>query len=126
LQKLGKVQLKLWDRALIQKQASFPVLNHLLKNGTLLQPGDFAMRLNNIPEEVRLHQVSQGLQGLLSGYLTLAHNYLGEDITRLITTEIKKSTAPFLLKEREVVKKYSLEDDLFRTLKLALKGEESV
>jgi len=82
--------------------------------------------LNNIPEEVRLHQVSHGLQGLLSGYLTLAHNYLGEDITRLITTEIKKSTAPFLLKEREVVKKYSLEDDLFRTLKLALKGEESV
>jgi len=126
LQKLGKVQLKLWDRALTQKQASFPVLNHLLKNGTLLQPRDFAMRLNNIPEEVRLHQVSQGLQGLLSGYLTLAHNYLGEDITRQIATEIKKSTAPFLLKEREVVKKYSLEDDLFRTLKLALKGEESV
>ena len=126
LQKLGKVQEKLWERALTQKQSSFPVLNHLLKDGALLQPSDFAMRLNNIPEEVRLHQVSQGLQGLLSGYLTLAHNYLGEDITRLITTEIKKSTAPFLLKEREVVKKYSLEDDLFRTLKLALKGEESV
>jgi hypothetical protein len=126
LQKLGKVQEKLWDRALTQKQASFPVLNHLLKNGTLLQPRDFVMRLNNIPEEVRLHQVSQGLQGLLSGYLTLAYSYLGEDITRLITTEIKKSTAPFLLKEREVVKKYNLEDDLFRTLKLALKGEESV
>lgn len=126
LQKLGKVQEKLWERALTQKQSSFPVLNHLLKDGALLQPSDFAMRLNNIPEEVRLHQVSQGLQGLLSGYLTLAHNYLGEDITRLIATEIKKSTAPFLLKEREVVKKYSLEDDLFRTLKLALKGEESV
>lgn len=126
LQKLGKVQEKLWERALTQKQSSFPVLNHLIKNGTLLQSSDFAMRLNNIPEEVRLHQVSHGLQGLLSGYLTLAHNYLGEDITRLITTEIKKSTAPFLLKEREVVKKYSLEDDLFRTLKLALKGEESV
>jgi hypothetical protein len=125
-QKLGKVQGKLWDRALTQKQASFPVLNQLLKSGTLLQPRDFVMRLNNIPEEVRLHQVSQGLQGLLSGYLTLAHSYLGEDVTRLITTEIKKSTAPFLLKEREVVKKYSLEDDLFKTLKLALKGEESV
>lgn len=126
LLKLGKVQEKLWERALTQKQSSFPVLNQLIKNGTLLQSSDFAMRLNNIPEEVRLHQVSQGLQGLLSGYLTLAHNYLGEDITRLIATEIKKSTAPFLLKEREVVKKYSLEDDLFRTLKLALKGEESV
>jgi hypothetical protein len=125
-QKLGKVQGKLWDRALTQKQASFPILNNLLKNGTLLQPRDYVMRLKNIPEEVRLHQVSQGLQGLLSGYLALAHSYLGEDITRLITTEIKKSTAPFLLKEREVVKKYSLEDDLFRTLKLALKGEESV
>ena len=126
LHKLGKVQEKLWERALTQKQSSFPVLNYLLRNGTVLQPKDFVMRLNNIPEEVRLHQVSQGLQSLLSGYLTLAHAYLGEDITRLITTEIKKSTAPFLLKDREVVKKYSLEDDLLRTLKLALKGEESV
>jgi hypothetical protein len=38
--------------------------------------------------------------------------------------EIKKSTAPYLLKEREIVKKFDLEDDLYRTLKLALKGEE--
>ncbi|HVP36598.1 MAG TPA: DUF4388 domain-containing protein [Terriglobales bacterium] len=125
-QKLGKVQEKLWNRTLTQKQDSFPILSHLLKNGTLLQPRDFVMRLNNIPDEVRLHQISQGLQSLLSGYLTLAHDYLGEDITRQIATEIKKSTAPFLLKEREAVRKYGIEDDLFRTLKLALKGEESV
>lgn len=124
-QKLGGVQQKLWERALTQKQGSFPILNYLLKNGTLLQPRDFAKRLGHIPEEVRLQQVSQGLQCLLSGYLSLAYDYLGVDITRLITTEIKKSTAPFFLKEREMVKKYCLEDDLFRTLKLALKGEET-
>lgn len=125
LQKLGKVQEKLWDRALTQKQAAFPVLNLLLKNGILLQGREFAGRLKNIPEEIRLSQAMLGLESLLSGYLNLANHFLGENITRQIGTEIKKSVAPFLLKEREIVRRYNLEDDLLRTLKLALKGEES-
>jgi len=126
VQKLGKVQERLWARALNQKRSAFPVLNLLMKNGTLLQPRELVLSLNKIPPEVKFHQIAQGLQGLLLGYLSLAYHFLGEDITRKMIIEIKKSTAPYLLKEREIVKKYDLEDDLYRTLKLVLKGEEIV
>jgi len=126
LQKLGNFQERIWDEVLYQKKAVFPILNLLVKNGTLLQSKELALSCNRIPEEVRFHQIMQGLQGLLSGYLNRVYNYLGEDITRKITSEIKKSTAPFLLKEREIVKKYDIEDDLYRNLKMVLKGEEII
>ncbi|HEX9912656.1 MAG TPA: DUF4388 domain-containing protein [candidate division Zixibacteria bacterium] len=129
VQKLGKVQEKLWDKALNQKKSIFPVLNHLMKNGTLIQSRELTEAYRNIslykiPEEIRFHQIFQGLQSLLLSYLTLAYHFVGEDITRKMIGEIKKSTAPYFLKEMEIVKKFDIEDDLYRILKLALKGEE--
>lgn len=125
-QKLGKFQEKLWDKVVNQKKAVFPVLNLLMKNGSLIQSKELASSFGKLPEQTRFHQVMQGLQGVLSGYLSQAYNYLGEDVTRQIGSEIKKNIAPFLVKEMEVVKKYDLEDDLYRTLKMVLKGEERV
>lgn len=126
LQKLGRFQEKIWERVLHQKKSVFPILNLITKNGSLLQSKELASNLNRIPEQVRFHQIVQGLQGLLLGYLNQAHNYLGEDIIRQTIMEIKKGTAPYLLKERVIVKKYEIEDDLYRNLKLVLKGEEIV
>jgi hypothetical protein len=125
-QNLGQVQEKLWNRALYQKKPIFPVIDLLLKNGTLLHSNEFILNLDRIPAEVRFHQVFQGLESLLLGYLSLGHQFLGENIIRRTITEIKKSTAPYLLKERDIVRKYDLEDDLYRSLKLAIKGEEIV
>lgn len=126
LQKLGNYQERIWDEVLYQKKTAFPILNVLIKNGSLLPSKELALSFNKIPEEVRFHQIMQGLQGLLSGYLNRVYNFLGKNITRKITSEIKKSTAPFLLKEREIVKRYDIEDDLYRNLKMVLKGEEIV
>ena len=126
LQKLGRFQEKIWDKVLYQKKSAFPVLDLMMKNGTLLPSQELVLNSNKIPEEVRFHQITQCLQGLLMGYLFQAHNYLGKDITRKLSSEIKKSTAPFLLKDMEITKKYKIEDDLYRDLKMALKGEEIV
>lgn len=126
LQKLGRFQEKIWERVLYQKKSVFPILNIVIKNGSLLEPKELALNLNKISEQVRFHQFIQGLQSLLLGYLNQAHNYLGKDIIRQIIIEIKKNIAPYLLKERMIVKKYEIEDDLYRNLKLVLKGEEIV
>ncbi|MFH1686594.1 MAG: DUF4388 domain-containing protein [bacterium] len=79
----------------------------------------FLAAVRSLPAETRYHRLMSGLDKMLSQQLEYVYRLLGEGAFRRATTGVKKQIAEPLAQRRELVSRYGLEDDFYRTLRRA-------
>ncbi len=114
--KLGKSKEPIFNQGFISKKAQYPVLADLFQNGAF-KKNNFLKACLSIPKETRLHQILEGLNALLLTHLKNLSGFLGKSITKKTISQIKKETAIIFDQNRDVVKKYNLDQSFYRTLR---------
>lgn len=87
---------------------------------SFLDMGNLKNSLTRIPKQIRFHKLIDGMNALLAQFLRSVSSTLGTNLTRHIVAQIKKESAQIISQDREIAKKYELEEESFRTLKQAL------
>ena len=118
--KLGEGAKKILSDSLHLQKTHYPVLDSLVSPESFLNLGNLKKSLARIPEHVRFHKLIDGMNALLAEFLRSVSSTLGTNQTRHIAAQIKKESAQIISQQREIAKKYELEEELFRTLKQAL------
>lgn len=72
-----------------------------------------------IPQETRYHQLLMGLQSMLTEQLEQVFQLLGAGVFREAVVQVKKEISQPLAAHRELVKRYGLEDEFYKTIKRA-------
>lgn len=86
----------------------------------LLPPFDrFLAAVNALPPETRYHQLLTGLQSMLTEQLEQVFQLLGAGVFREAVGRVKKEISEPLAAHRELVKRYGLEDEFYKTIKRA-------
>ncbi|MFQ6032783.1 MAG: hypothetical protein ACE5K2_07670, partial [Candidatus Zixiibacteriota bacterium] len=101
------------------RKTYYPILDSLVTSKDFLDFGNLRSSVTLIPKQIRFHKLMNGLNALLSEYLRSVSLTLGKNSIREIIEQIKKESAQIIAQNREVAKKYELEEELSRTLKLA-------
>jgi len=114
--KLGKSKERIFEQSFVSKKAFYPVLADLIPEGTFNRK-NFLKACFSIPKETRLHQILDGLEALLLTHLKKVSGFLGGNIVKEIISQIKRKTAPIFAQNREMVKKYRIDQDFYRTLR---------
>lgn len=118
-QKLGEGTKKILSNSLRLRKTYYPILDSLVTSKDFLDFGNLRSSVTLIPKQIRFHKLMNGLNALLSEYLRSVSLTLGKNSIREIIEQIKKESAQIIAQNREVAKKYELEEELSRTLKLA-------
>ncbi len=71
-----------------------------------------------LPKELRLWKLLNALNSLLLEYLKLTGYVLGENVVRQIIFEIKKEATVIMSEQTEIIKKYDLDTEFYKTLKV--------
>ncbi|HWR83658.1 MAG TPA: DUF4388 domain-containing protein [Candidatus Deferrimicrobium sp.] len=79
----------------------------------------FVSAVRAFPAPLRLQRLMMQLDEMLSGQLEFVYQLLGAGSFRDVVTNVKKEISEPLAARRELVKRYSLEDTFFRTLRRA-------
>jgi len=114
--KLGKSKEKIFNQSFISKKVQYPVLAGLTQNGIFNRDKFFKVCFS-IPKETRFHQIFDGLEALLTTHLKNLREFLGKEVAKKTVSQIKKETALVFAQQREVVKRYNLDQDFSRILR---------
>ena len=79
------------------------------------------MAVRSIPTHIRVHVLLSGLTRMLTEQLENVCLILGEGPFRSTVKKVKKEITEPLANKRELVKKYGIENDYYRSLKRAEK-----
>lgn len=116
-QKLGEGAKKILNHSLQHQKAFHPILANLVSSEDFLNFGNLKNAVTKISKPIKFHKLLDGLNALLSEYLKSVSLTLGKNVTRETIAEIRKEAAQIIAQDREIVKEYDLEEELFRTLK---------
>jgi hypothetical protein len=119
-QKLGEGAKRILSDSLHLQKTYHPILDSLVSSENFLNIGNLRNSLGRVPERIRFHRLVNGMNALLMEFLRSVSLTLGQNLTRQIIAQIKRESAQITSQEREIAKKYELEEELFRTLKQAL------
>ncbi len=91
--------------------------------GSELMPSQekFLSAVRSIPTHIRVHVLLSGLTSMLTEQLEYVFLILGEGPFRSTLNGVKREISEPLAKKRELVKKYGIENDYYRSLKRAEK-----
>ncbi len=91
--------------------------------GSELMPSQekFLSAVRSIPTHIRVHVLLSGLTGMLTEQLEYVFMILGEGPFRRTLNGVKREISEPLAKKRDLVKKYGIENDYYRSLKRAEK-----
>jgi hypothetical protein len=86
-----------------------------------LQPtlDKFLTAVRALPPNTRYHQLMAGLETMLSEQLAYVFSLLGRGTFRQAAGRVKKEISGPLSSRRELVKRYGLDEDFYRTLRRA-------
>jgi len=115
--KLGKSKDKIIRDSFLLAKNNFPILNLLMPDGIFIGE-NFSKKAFTLTEETRLHQIWEGLENLLKGYMKSLWSFLGKEMVKKTASLIRRETAPIFSRQRELAKKYNLANDFYRTLRL--------
>ncbi len=79
----------------------------------------FLKSVRAIPEPQRMHQLLKTVDAMLSEQLEFVFQLLGAGVFRQTLADVKREITEPLARQREVVKRYSLEEDFYQTLRKA-------
>lgn len=116
-QKLGEGAKKILGNSLHLQKISYPILDSLVSSQDFLDFGNLKSAITRIPKQIRFHKLMDGLNALLREFLKSVSLTLGGNLTKQVITQIKKESTQIIAQEREIAKRYELEEELFRTLK---------
>ena len=115
---IGIGRKKILEQSLNAEKIYHPVLNEILLTPTEVNLEDFYKVAFNIPEKLRFHRLFDGLSSLLEAYLRTSSLILGKNITRKLISDIKRAVGPIVSSNKELDKRYGIEEDLFRRLRI--------
>lgn len=94
-----------------------------LDPGSELMPSQekFLSAVRSIPAHIRVHVLLSGLTSMLTEQLEYVFMILGEGPFRSTLNGVKREISEPLAKKRDLVKKYGIENDYYRSLKRAEK-----
>ena len=81
----------------------------------------FLSAVRSIPAHIRVHVLLSGLTSMLTEQLEYVFMILGEGPFRSTLNGVKREISEPLAKKRDLVKKYGIENDYYRSLKRAEK-----
>ena len=81
----------------------------------------FLSAARSIPAHIRIHELLNGLNGMLTDQLEYVFMILGEGPFRNSLNRVKREISEPLAKRRELVKKFGIENDYYKSLKRAEK-----
>ncbi|OGC76288.1 MAG: hypothetical protein A2145_02010 [candidate division Zixibacteria bacterium RBG_16_40_9] len=115
--KLGAGKYKILNNGFSSQRSLYPVLGSFMRERGHIDPENFVQQALKLPKELRLWKLLAALNSLLTEYLKLTAYVLGENVLRQIAFEIRKEVAVVLLEQTDLVKKYDLETEIYKTLK---------
>ncbi len=115
--KLGAGKHKILNNGFSSQRSLYPVLGSFMRDRGHIDPENFVQQALKLPKELRLWKLLAALNSLLTEYLKLTAYVLGENVLRQIAFEIRKEVAVVLLEQTDLVKKYDLETEIYKTLK---------
>ena len=81
----------------------------------------FLQAVRSIPKETRYYQIMDGLHGMLTEQLEYIYQLLGMGIYREAVVQVKKEISEPLALRRELVKRYNIDENFYKTIKRAEK-----
>lgn len=75
--------------------------------------------IRNIPEEIRIHKFMVELQDMLTEQLEFVYQLLGNGVYKGVVSKIKKEIAEPLAVRRDLVKRFSLDENFYKSIKNA-------
>jgi len=115
LQKVGRGKDDLVNRLMVGQKEHYPYLGKLIKRGTL-EKTDFLSLAQEIPGEIRLHQLLDTLNFALSQWLKTVGSALGKNAKSYVSARIKKEMTPILNRDTGITEKYQLSEEIHRVL----------
>lgn len=115
IQKLGRGKDAMVSRLTARQREYSPSLGRLIKKGNL-EKTSFFSAAQEIPREIRLHQLLDLLNFALSQSLKTLRSILGENIKNSVSDRIKKEFLSILDRDKSVSEKYQLSEEIHRTL----------
>ena len=115
--KLGAGKSKILNNGFSSQKNLYPVLGSFIKERGHIDSESFVQQALKLPKELRLWKLLAALNALLTEYLKLTAYVLGENVLKQIVFEIRKELSVVLLEQSEIVKKYDLETEIYKTLK---------
>ena len=116
--KLGAGKSKILNNGFSSQKNLYPVLGSFIKERGHIDSESFVQQALKLPKELRLWKLLAALNALLTEYLKLTAYVLGENVLKQIVFEIRKELSVVLLEQSEIVKKYDLETEIYKTLKV--------
>ena len=115
--KLGAGKYKILNNGFSAQRTLYPFLGGLVKERGFIDSENLVQQALKLPKELRLWKLLAGLNSLLTEYLKLTTYVLGENVLRQIVFDIKKELGVVLIEQSEILKKYDLETEIYKTLK---------
>jgi hypothetical protein len=115
IQKLGRGKDAVVSRLTARQKENSPSLGKLIKRGTL-EKTSFFSTAQEIPGEIRLHQLLDSLNFALSQSLKTLRSILGENVKNSVSDRIKKELSSILDRDKSVSEKYQLSEEIHRML----------
>jgi len=115
--KLGAGKSKILNNRFSSQKSLYPVLGSFIREKGHIDSENFVQQAMKLPKEMRLWKLWGALNALLTDYLKLTAYVLGENVLKQIVFEIRKELAGVLLEQGEIVKKYDLETEIYKTFK---------
>ncbi len=116
--RIGRGKGKILEDNFNTEKMSRPILGQMFLSPTELNFEDLNKIAFSIPEKLRFHRLYDSLSSLLVNYLKVCSSVVGKNITRRIISEIKKGIAPIISENKELDKKYGIEEDLIRRMRM--------
>ena len=89
------------------------------KSDLMPQFDRFLSAIRKLPAPVRYYQLVGGLENILSEQLEYVYGLLGKGVFREVSLSVKKEIAEPLATYRELVKRYSIEENFYKSVKRA-------
>ncbi len=115
--KLGQGAKTILKRCLDRQKGLNPLLAKLESPQNFLDFRHLESSLERIPEPIRLHKLTVGLNDLLLEFLGAISSSLGTNISRQVVSDIKREVAQVVAERRSLAKEYDLEEEILKTLK---------
>ncbi|MCJ7508749.1 MAG: DUF4388 domain-containing protein [candidate division Zixibacteria bacterium] len=116
--KVGQGKDKILEKSLGSEKIYHPLLGEILSSPAEVDMENFNKVAFKLPDKLRFCHLFNSLNSLLASYLETCSLVLGKNITRKLISELKKGIGPFISENKELDKKYGIEEDLFRRLRM--------
>lgn len=77
----------------------------------------FMTAIRSLPKETRYYKLMSGLEAMLSEQLEYVYQLLGKGVYHTAMGQVKKEISEPLAVRRELIKRYSIDDNFYKTLK---------